>query len=555
MIQSASKFLVKENVTINDALKKINKTGEKFLICVDKNNKFLGILSDGDLRRAILKKNSLKEKIKSFVNKKATFVSDQVDFNTAISLINSRISILPVIKSSGEVRGFFSYKQKLLNANIKNKKVLIIGLGYVGLTLSMRLSEEGFEVYGYDKNKKLIRSLKSRKIPFYERGLQKFINLHVGKNFLPINVIKKNLDTSVIIISVGTNLMKGKKVPNLKDIDNVTKEIGKILKPNNLVILRSTLPVGVSSSLIKRNLENYSNLTCGKDFYLSFCPERTIEGNALEELKTNPQIVGGYDEISAELSMQFFNSFNSSTIKVKNLEHAELCKLIDNSFRDHKFSFINQFLEFCERTKINLYDVVKAVNYGYSRNNVPIPSPGVGGTCLTKDPYIIRQNFKKLKIKNNLFDNVRKINKSATSHLFNILKKKLKYVGKDLNKSKIFLIGMAFKGYPETSDLRESTSIDFYKMLPKKSNIYVYDPVISFKELNKYNFKTLSLESGFKKCDVVVFLNNHKSYASLDLDKFILKRKKIILLDAWKNFNPNELKKISHIIYGGLGID
>ena len=131
-----------------------------------------------------------------------------------------------------------------------------------------------------------------------------------------------------------------------------------------------------------------SKYKVGKDISVAFAPERTIEGAALKELKENPQIIGGYDDISASKAITFFNKFSPTVIKVSSLEAAELSKLIDNAYRDNKFAFINQFVPLAEKLKIDLSNVVDAVNQGYAKNNIP-KLPSVGGTCLYKDPHIL----------------------------------------------------------------------------------------------------------------------------------------------------------------------
>ena len=120
------------------------------------------------------------------------------------------------------------------------------------------------------------------------------------------------------------------------------------------------------------------------DFKISFCPERTIEGKALEELSELPQIIGGYDKESSDISINFFNTYSKTVIDVGSLEAAELCKLIDNSYRDVKFAYANQIALLCEKLNLNAHDIISKVNLGYNRNDIAFPSPGVGGPCLIK---------------------------------------------------------------------------------------------------------------------------------------------------------------------------
>ena len=120
------------------------------------------------------------------------------------------------------------------------------------------------------------------------------------------------------------------------------------------------------------------NFVPGEDYFISFAPERTVEGNALYELENNPQIIGADDLVSFEKTSNIFNKLTTSIIKVDNIKSAEFAKLVDNSYRDHKFSYSNQLIEPCEKLKINLNAIIDAVNFGYGRNDIAKPSPGVG---------------------------------------------------------------------------------------------------------------------------------------------------------------------------------
>ena len=185
-------------------------------------------------------------------------------------------------------------------------------------------------------------------------------------------------------------------------IKKAVKELSKFLKKGDLIIFRSTLPIGTTNNILIPIINKFSNLLVGVDVSVAFAPERTVEGAALRELKENPQIIGGYDDLSTSKALSFFNNFSPTVIKVSSLEAAELCKLLDNSYRDNRFAFINQFIPLAEKLKIDLSNVVDAVNQGYSRNNLPKPSPSVGGTCLYKDPHILSEVFDTYKFDNSL---------------------------------------------------------------------------------------------------------------------------------------------------------
>ena len=205
------------------------------------------------------------------------------------------------------------------------------------------------------------------------------------------------------------------------------------------------MPIGCTRKVVIPRLEKISSLQAGKDFSVAFCPERTAEGRALEELKNLPQIVGGLDKKSRELGLRLFGENTHTVIDIGSLEAAEMCKLMDNSYRDTRFAFANQMAGLSEKYGLNINHLIKKVNLSYERNTIPFTSPGVGGACLSKDPYILINNFKENNIDCSLTIASRKINEEAPNNIFTKTSKFMKSVGKDIPKAKIFIIGLLLK--------------------------------------------------------------------------------------------------------------
>lgn len=547
------KLLINNKLTIKECFNKLNKTQEKLLIVTNKSKNFIGVINDGDIRRALLNGANLRDPIDKFVNKKSLFTYDTTNKSQALQLLTSKKIVIPVVNIKNFVVGYYSLKDKYTFNEFNSNDVTIIGMGYVGLTLACVLAEKNFNVIGFDQNSNLIKKLNNKKTDIYEMGLQSHLEASLNINLKFKTQLKKN-DSSVYIISVGTFINK-RKEPILSDIKSAVSHISKYLQKGNLIIFRSTLPIGTTRNILIPLINKKSKYRVGKDISVAFAPERTIEGAALKELKENPQIIGGYDDISASKAITFFNKFSPTVIKVSSLEAAELSKLIDNAHRDNKFAFINQFVPLAEKLKIDLSNVVDAVNQGYARNNIPKPSPSVGGTCLYKDPHILAQSFKNYKLNNSLIKNSRKINETGHKYLYSKLIKMLKILDKKSN-VKIFLIGIAFKGYPETSDIRESTSVWFLSQFKSKKNIYAFDYNVTKNTIEKLGVKFAKLNQGFKNADAVVFLNNNKRYGQLNINKLAnLMKKPAIFLDSWHIFDPEEIKNIKGIFYGGLGND
>lgn len=549
-------IFISVDAKIIDGLKLLNERQKKILICINNDKTLAGVVADGDIRRALVKGSMPGSSIKKALNKNAFFLNDQISFIEAQTFLSNTKSIIPVVDCTHKVVGYYQYKEyKDINL-IKNKKVAVLGLGYVGLTLALSLAENGFTVHGFDINQSLLDKLRNKQPPFFEKGLDALLDKHVGNNFkLYSNIESAKAD--IYVITVGTPIIGQNKVPNIRYIEDAAGSIAKVLEPGDLVVLRSTVSIFCSREIVLPALEKGSGLKCGSDFYISFAPERTAEGVALKELRYNPQLIGAYDAQSYDLTARLFNELTPTLINVGSLEAAELCKLMDNTFRDHIFAYSNLIAQLAENIDLNIHSLIDAVNFGYNRNNIPKPSPGVGGPCLSKDPYILNQAFDRLGHRSNLLLETRRINESGPSLIKSKLEALLNVAGKSLKTcKKISLIGMAFKGFPETSDLRDSTAVWFLECLPDRSVIHTYDPVVPESDLRSLGITPTSLDDAFANADAVVILNNHKSYSSWNITRLVSSMNKpAVVIDTWYNFNPVTFKTFEGILYGGVGND
>lgn len=431
--------------------------------------------------------------------------------------------------------------------------VCILGLGYVGLTLALSFADSGVKVFGVDNNKKIISSLKTGKSTISEKNIISLLSKHIGKNF---EVSEKIPDINIdnFVISVGTPLDENNS-PIMDYVIKSTETIASKLKSNHLVILRSTVPVGTARNSVIPLLEEISGLKAGRDFEVVFAPERSAEGVAISEMKKNPQIIGGISDKGVKQASDLFKKLTPSIVTVSNLETAEMIKLIDNSYRDVHFAYSNEIALLCEMLHIDAKECIDKANFQYPRNSIPTPSPGVGGPCITKDPLILVHVAKKFGYKLNLITHSRWLNEYVPSHLASKVIKKIETAGKKINKAKIFVIGFAYKGNPETADTRHSSTLILVRELKKQiSAIYGYDPVVTTQELESIGVIPTTLEEGFKNADCVVIMNNHKSYLSLNMKNLINKTSKpCVFVDCWSMFE--NIAEEKDVIYTGVGID
>lgn len=547
------RFFIPESSSIKEAMKIVESAKRRIGFVVDNTDKILKAVSDGDIVRYLMKSNNtINDSVLRIHERKPIVLYVGHSENQKSSAFTNNVSCIPLLNDNGVIIDLIFNDIRPNFPNAKSRKIGIVGLGYVGLTLSLVMAEKGFNVIGFDLNDQLIKNLKKKIPPFFENNIDIYIENNIGNN-LDVTSELKPFKADVYIVSVGTPIDKKTMLPNTDSLIRSINNISKLLKQGDLIIMRSTLPINFTNSFIIPKISNLTNLKYGIDFFVSVCPERTIEGNALNELMILPQIIGADDFKSSEISMSIFNEISQTVVDVGSLRAAEMSKLIDNSYRDHRFSFANNMALLSEKLELDFNDIVSKVNLGYERNDIPYPSPGVGGPCLSKDPYILSKAFKDNGLSNKLIMSVRETNESAPKNIVERYEKTFQNDDLDIKKEKIFIIGFAFKGNPETSDLRDSTTLWLLDHFKERgyNNIYGFDPVINENELRSQNIKTCSIEEGFTSARSVFIMNNHLSYAKLDITNLSSEMKRPgMIYDAWSIFssvfnNNNNLKYLS----------
>lgn len=569
MNEMIEQILISQEYTIRETMSAITEAARKgapsgIALIVDNNNALLGVVTDGDIRRALVKHVDIDAPIREIMIRNPITIPKGLTELEMLELVIKEAKALSrlssdtvgqviVVDGQGRVDDVLSLYELWRSSDQKNKPVCVVGLGFVGLTLAVILAEVGYKVIGFDIKKDIVDAINKGEPPFYESGLAPLLQFHISKeDFKATSTLKSGI-SDIYMICVGTPMGANDK-PDLVHIKSVAKTIGKVLKRRDLVILRSTIPVGTSRSLVLPILENESGLKGGEDFYFAFAPERTVEGKALEELRILPQVIGGYNKRSLDLAANFFSNLNQTIVRVSSLEAAEMVKLVNNSFRDLTFAFANELALICNKWGLDAVNVISAANEGYSRNHIPVPSPGVGGVCLKKDPHIYISSAQDVGLKAELPRMSRKINESMLMFVFRKIESFIN-THKSNNVAKVFLVGFAFKGEPETSDLRDSTTVDLSKLMKINTTweLFGYDPTVRKDEIERLKIKGCGLREGFRDADCVLIMNNHRSYRDLDILGLLeLMNKPALLFDAWHLFPHEEIEKIEGIVYRGL---
>lgn len=570
MNETIKNILVTRGTTIRKTMEIVDRAPHKgapagMALVVDKTNKLLGVVTDGDIRRATLRNVDLDSPVESIMIKDPVTVTKGLSGGDMLGdvlkkvresprLRGAKVDKIVVVDEEGRVNDVVSFFEIWRKSEIKTREVCIVGLGYVGLTLAASLSDVGFRIIGVDHNKEILQKLK-RGIPHvHEVGLDALLKYHLNKTFLLKPDLEKR-ESDVYIICVETPIDDSGK-PVMKHLEKAAISAGRVLKKDDLVVIRSTVPVGSCRNFVLPILERESGLAMGKDFYLVFAPERTVEGKALEELRKLPQVIGGLDKTSVELASKLFRELAPTIVTVDSLEAAEMVKLINNTFRDLTFAYANELALICDKLGLDAAKLIEASNEGYPRGNVPAPSPGVGGACLTKDPYILIDAAKKRGVEPVLMKHARKINEYMPSHVAEKIVSFCRSKRKNLSKVKIFIIGFAYKGRPETKDMRFSPTLDLLKFLAKAGvkRIYGYDPVVPKIEIEKLGVTVCNLRQGLKGADCAVIMNNHESYTDMSIYPLLNSMKKPgLFFDGWHIFPKEMVARVKGITYGGFG--
>ena len=432
-------------------------------------------------------------------------------------------------------------------------KVAIVGLGHIGSAIATVLSLKSKIIYGIDNNIKHIENLNNFKCPFQEPNLKNaLISQIIKKKILCSNDFSLVSKSQVIINTVGTPIENNKV--NLSYLYSSMQKISKYVKKNSLIIIKSTVPP-------KTTEEIYNKFFKRKKVLLCFSPERIAEGNMIKEFKKLPIIIGGIDKKSADTAEIFFKKhLKVKIIKTNNSTEAELIKLFDNLWIDLNISLGNEVGKICNNLNINALDVIKAANTlkkGSSYVNILTPSVGVGGYCLTKDPWFLSEFAKKINVEMHTPKISRKINESMPKFLFSIFKNKiqeLKY--KNIN---ILILGYSFKS--NTGDTRFTPVEKFINLIGKEkfvNQLFISDPLVKtndilskFSKMKFKNFKEILQIRN--KYDVIFFMNGHHEFKK-NLNKIMKKiNKKGLIVDGRYYFSKEQIKRIKKN-YNFLGV-
>ncbi len=432
------------------------------------------------------------------------------------------------------------------------KNICIVGLGYVGLTLAVHAAKNGYRVFGVEILDETYEVLSKGKCHFHEPGIEELLKSLLNKNLFISKKIPSNEKMDIFIVTVGTPLAPElPKKPNIDILDRAINSFKSFINEDSLILLRSTIPVGTTRK-IEQSLLKELRL---KSVNISFCPERTAEGKALVELRSLPQIISGNNKKSLMMARLFFEPLTDEIVNSASLEEAELIKLLNNTYRDACFAISNTFNEIAQSFNVDGNGAIERANFHYPRSDIPMPG-FVAGPCLEKDAYILASNVENSRLKTFLLS-IRSANENVEDHLSRSLVDLLK---KDKFK-KIIISGLAFKGVPQTNDMRGSSSIKILEKLKSfKENIVVHDFMNSKDQINSIiSFDALEPDGFTNKnkelYDLIIIMNNNPQYKKIETQQFIQSQidNGSKVLDVWNVMELENQLTITNFFIGEMG--
>jgi UDP-N-acetyl-D-mannosaminuronic acid dehydrogenase len=392
-------------------------------------------------------------------------------------------------------------------------KVCVIGLGYIGLPTASTFATHGLTVVGVDNNPLVISTLRNGGIHISEPGLRALFREAVDSGRLTFTDAPVEADAFIIEVPTpffddekGTYNSQSYRLADMRAVTAATESIVPHLRPGNLVILESTSPPRTTLHLVRPILER-SGLNAGTDFLLAYSPERVMPGKIIQELIEDARVIGGINRASSEAGRDLYAHFVKGEIVLTDATTAEMVKLMENTYRDVNIAIANEYSRLAERFGVDIWEAISIANR-HPRVKILNPGPGVGGHCISVDPWFLVEAAPDL---TELIISARHVNDGQPHFVVNLIKR---VVGGDLNGKRIAALGLAMK--PDVDDLRESPAIEVAKLLAEAGAIVTsYEPYKLDAAIPGVN-SAATLEDAIREAEVLLLLVGHHELKEVD---------------------------------------
>lgn len=376
-------------------------------------------------------------------------------------------------------------------------KLNVIGLGYIGLPTALMFSTNGIEVVGTDLNKELVNTLNEGKLTFEEEGLQEVFDSALRSG---IEFKTEYEKTNRYIITVPTPYIKKTKQIDPTYVISAVKKVLEVCDSGTILVIESTIAPGTIDKFVRPIIEE-SGMKLGEDIHLVHAPERIIPGNMVYELENNSRTIGADSTEVGEEVKSWYKSFCKNDIVITDIKTAEMSKVVENTFRDINIAFANELAKLCDREGMNVYELIKIANK-HPRVNILQPGPGVGGHCISVDPWFLVGDYPDIV---NVILGAREVNDAMPQYVFDKIHRIMKENNiKDY--SKVGLYGLTYK--ENVDDLRESPTLQLLSIFDKYNidNVKVYDPFVKEK---KFKNQVMNKDDFLAGSELVVVLVSH----------------------------------------------
>lgn len=400
------------------------------------------------------------------------------------------------------------------------QKIVVMGLGYIGLPTASMLATKGHQVLGVDINQKAVDTINSGRIHIVEPDLDVLVRSAVNSGNLKASLQPDEGDTFIIAVPTPFKEENGNpKAPDLSYVEAATRAICPYLREDNLVILESTSPVGTTEA-IDRIIATERPELQGK-VHTAHCPERVLPGQILRELVDNDRIIGGTTKAAVAKARALYKTFCNGAILETDSRTAELSKLVENAFRDVNIAYANELSVICDRLGINVWETIALANR-HPRVNILQPGPGVGGHCIAVDPWFIVASAPD---ESRLIRTAREVNDGKPEWVIEKIKKKAHRFRDPV----IGCLGLTFKA--NIDDLRESPAMEIVHALSHMGigQILPCDPNVT---PDRSPVPLFGLKEVLERSDILVLLVDHNEFREIDpqviKDKVVIDTKGVL---------------------------
>ncbi|MBQ9604839.1 MAG: nucleotide sugar dehydrogenase [Firmicutes bacterium] len=404
------------------------------------------------------------------------------------------------------------------------KSICVIGIGYVGLPTAAMFASKGHRVVGYDLNERAVNALNKGEIIIEEPGLGDLVKDVVAKGFLTATTTCPD-DCDVYIIAVPTPINPD-KTADMRFVESATRAVVPCVRKGCIVILESTSPPRTVEDLMLPILKE-TGLEIGEELLVAHSPERILPGKVIEELRTNSRIVGGINEKSSLAVKEVYQSIVEGEIHITTSTTAEMCKLMENTFRDVNIALANELAKMSEELGVNAWEVIRLANC-HPRVNILSPGPGVGGHCIALDPWFLVEKSANAK----LIHQGRLNNDSMPE----FVKDKISGIIGGLSGKSVAVYGVTYK--PNIDDVRESPVMHLIDLLKNAgASVSVCDPHAAEKVAGN-----AGIYEAAKGCDMLVLGVNHNEFKDVDFAKLTADMKQKNVLDTRNFWNKEDVE-------------